>query len=84
MKKEALSGKIVISTIHCPSSDTFLLFDRVVCMTEGETVYNGSTSNINDYFDNNFGVKMHKYTNPADFLLNMSHIPERYKQDLTV
>lgn len=84
MKDEAKQGKIVISTIHCPSSETFLLFDRVICMTDGETVYNGLTSEISRYFDLNFKAPMKKYTNPADFLINMAHIPEKYKKDLTL
>lgn len=39
LKKLARSGKTVISTIHQPSSESFLLFDRLILMCDGNCVY---------------------------------------------
>lgn len=35
----ARTGKIVISTIHQPSSEAFALFDRLILMCDGYIVY---------------------------------------------
>ena len=37
--KIARKGKTVISTIHSPGSDSFLHFDRLILMTDGNIVY---------------------------------------------
>ena len=39
LKKLARNGKTVISTIHQPSSESFLLFDRLILMCDGNCVY---------------------------------------------
>ena len=37
----ARKGKTVISTIHSPGSDSFLHFDRLILMSDGNIVYQG-------------------------------------------
>lgn len=39
LKKLASQGKTVIATIHQPSSDAFLAFDRLLLMADGQCVY---------------------------------------------
>lgn len=74
LKKEAkLRKAIVVCSIHQPSSEIVQRFDRVVCLSDGYTIYNGPTHAIAPYFEQQFGVKMKKYTNPADFLIKISH-----------
>ena len=57
----------ILATIHQPSADVFMLFDRVILLSEGYTVYSGPPSMVNYYFQQ-FGLKMGRYSNPADKL----------------
>ena len=59
-----------------------MLFDRVICMTDGNVIYNGPPTEIANYFNDNFGVQMKKLYNPADFVINLAHHPEKYKKNL--
>ena len=55
----------VLATIHQPSADIFVLFDRVIVLSEGHTIYTGPPEKVRSYFEQ-FGLKMGKYSNPAD------------------
>ena len=44
LKKLAMAGRTIVSTIHQPSSDIFFLFDKVIFMARGHILYNGSCS----------------------------------------
>ena len=57
----------VLATIHQPSADLFMMFDRVIVLSEGYTVYSGPPSMVATYFEQ-FGLKMGRYSNPADKL----------------
>ena len=39
LKKEADRGISILATIHQPSSDLINLFDRVICLSEGYTIF---------------------------------------------
>ncbi|PVU98739.1 hypothetical protein BB559_001311 [Furculomyces boomerangus] len=67
LKKIAQSGQTVITVIHQPSSDIFNLFDDVVLLSQGKTVYFGPQDQIVPYFSK-IGYKCPNYTNPADFM----------------
>lgn len=41
MKQNANRGMTILTTIHQPSGPLFMLFDRVIVMSEGYVVYNG-------------------------------------------
>jgi ABC-type multidrug transport system ATPase subunit len=41
MKSEAQRGMAVLATIHQPSAELLFLFDRVILLSEGYTIYNG-------------------------------------------
>ena len=41
LKKEAERGMTILATIHQPSADLLLNFDRVISLSEGYTIYNG-------------------------------------------
>ena len=84
MQKEARSGKIVIATIHMPSSETFLLFDKVMLLSEGNCIYHGGVMEIQSYFDKNFSAHLKAFTNPCDFMINIAHNPARYNKTLTL
>ena len=57
----------VLTTIHQPSSQIFGLFDRILLLSEGQIIYNGSPKGVLDQFSP-FGLKMLKFVNPADKL----------------
>ena len=42
LKRESRRGLTIICTIHTPSAETFLQFDRCMLLADGYTIYNGS------------------------------------------
>mmetsp|Transcript_4476 Transcript_4476/g.7639 ORF Transcript_4476/g.7639 Transcript_4476/m.7639 type:complete len:291 (+) Transcript_4476:506-1378(+) len=65
---------VVIFSIHQPSTLLVDKFDRVLCMNErGQQIYFGECFHaLKHYFQSNFNLSMPKFTNPLDFLLNLS------------
>lgn len=74
LSKEAKRNISIVATIHQPSAEIFHLFDRVVLLADGYTLYNGSTKNVLGWL-NNFGFELKKFQNPADTLLKLAHDP---------
>lgn len=69
LKSIARSGRLVVCTIHQPSADTLMLFDRLMILGAGRTLYLGPTEKASKYFKELGFVPKTKYTNPADFVL---------------
>ena len=67
LRKEAQRGTTILATIHQPSSSVFALFDRVIVLSEGYTIYSGPPLQVSSYFEK-FGLSFSKYSNPADKL----------------
>eukprot|EP00350_Pseudokeronopsis_sp_OXSARD2_P002966 CAMPEP_0170554922 /NCGR_PEP_ID=MMETSP0211-20121228/12796_1 /TAXON_ID=311385 /ORGANISM="Pseudokeronopsis sp., Strain OXSARD2" /LENGTH=136 /DNA_ID=CAMNT_0010864363 /DNA_START=513 /DNA_END=923 /DNA_ORIENTATION=+ len=44
LKSEANRGMGVLATIHSPSSQIFEIFDRVILLSDGFTIFNGPVS----------------------------------------
>ncbi|OJD36675.1 abc transporter [Diplodia corticola] len=61
---------IVITSIHQPSTQTFNLFDKVLLLSQGKTVYNGPISTMNNYLAA-LGYPIPMYTNPAEFIIDL-------------
>nr|XP_006823069.1 PREDICTED: ABC transporter G family member 9-like [Saccoglossus kowalevskii] len=61
--------KTVIISVHQPSSSMFYMFDKLLLMHQGETVYFGKANNVVDYFDS-IGFQCEQHYNPADFILD--------------
>jgi ABC-type multidrug transport system ATPase subunit len=66
----AASGRTVVATIHQPSAEVLNLFDKVLLMARGKTVYYGPVSGMVEYFAAQ-GYPCPQYTNPADFCMNV-------------
>lgn len=64
----ASHDKIVILTVHQPSSKLFFSFDSLLLMCEGQNAYYGATNNMVEYFDA-IGITIAEGFNPADFIL---------------
>ena len=71
LKALAHEGRTIICTIHQPSARLFELFDSVIILCNGQTLYNGPTSQIVPYFKN-FGFECPFYHNPADFIIEVA------------
>ncbi|CAG9329393.1 unnamed protein product [Blepharisma stoltei] len=69
-------GKIVISTLHQPSSSIFNKIDKLILLSNGCTVYDGPSSKSRKYFSK-LGFSCPKLTNPADYYMNLLHIIDR-------
>ncbi|KAJ3639296.1 hypothetical protein Zmor_002661 [Zophobas morio] len=64
----ALSGKIVIITIHQPSSQLFHYFNNITLLAEGKLVFQGTTEEAKSFFESMDLFYPENY-NPADFYI---------------
>lgn len=72
-------GKIVLLTIHQPSSDIFHMFDQIGIMSHGQMVYCGPAPKMIPYFTS-LGYPCDKYTNPLDRYVDVASVDRRDKQ----
>ena len=70
----------ILATIHQPSADLFMMFDRVIVLSEGYTVYSGPPKMVKSYFEQ-FGLQMTRYSNPADKLSILAVEPKSILND---
>ena len=68
--KEAQRGRIMIYTIHQPSSEIFKLFDYLLLLTQGKMAYYGKASDAIDYFSSMNFICPKNY-NPAEFFIKI-------------
>ncbi|CAE8631685.1 unnamed protein product [Polarella glacialis] len=76
LRRLADSGRTIMSTIHSPTSEAFRMFDRLLLLHKGHTVYFGALHNKNGdasggavpYFAQ-LGLVYDPSTNLADFLI---------------
>ena len=69
----AASGRTVITTIHQPNSEIFELFDQLMLLANGRTLYHNSALKAVDHFKL-WGYECPHLTNPADYFMNMMSI----------
>ena len=65
----AAEGKTVICTIHQPPSETYALFDDVLLLSQGQTVYIGDRAGALSYFEAN-GLPCPSHFNPPDHFVS--------------
>ena len=65
LRTQAYRGQTIVATIHQPSAEIFMTFDKVYCLAEGYTVYCGPPEQCFTYMKQ-FGLRAPKHTNPAD------------------
>lgn len=61
-------GHTIIATIHQPSSDVWTLFDKLLLLSEGRTLFFGESRAAVGYFGA-LGHQCPELSNPADFFL---------------
>ena len=80
LNEQAREGKTVISTIHQPSSDIFHLFDKLMLLSDGQVAYHGPSKSSVSFF-NRAGFECPRYTNPADYYMEVLYL--KNSKDLT-
>ena len=68
LKNLTKKGKIIICTIHQPSSEIFELFDKLCLLAEGRLAYLGDLTSANEFFESQ-GYHVPSNYNPADFYI---------------
>lgn len=66
LSRLAKGNRLVLISLHQPRSDIFRLFDLVLLMTSGTTIYLGAAQHMVQYFAG-VGHPCPRYSNPADF-----------------
>jgi ABC-type multidrug transport system ATPase subunit/ABC-type multidrug transport system permease subunit len=79
LKDVAQTGRTVVATVHQPSAELFFMFDDLLLLAEGRTVYHGPTKDMVAYFEHTFGYLAPKYNNPADW--TFSYILNAFRDD---
>lgn len=72
LSKLSLQGRTIIFTIHQPSSEINSLFDKILLLGKGRSVYFGEFAEVLDYFSS-IGYTCPGNENPSDFFLNTIH-----------
>ena len=75
LRRFADRGQTIACTIHQPRADIFKLFDQLLLMSAGETMYFGPIAGIYPYFSD-AGLPCDPGVNPADFIVDLTHSPE--------
>ncbi|WOG81919.1 hypothetical protein DCAR_0101075 [Daucus carota subsp. sativus] len=72
LKSLAAKGKTVVTSVHQPSSRVYQMFDKVLVLSEGRSIYFGKGSESMNYFES-IGFSPSFPMNPADFLLDLAN-----------
>ncbi|KAF0871564.1 ABCG8 protein, partial [Crocuta crocuta] len=75
----AKGNRLVLVSLHQPRSDIFRLFDLVLLMTSGTTIYLGAAQHMVEYFTA-IGHPCPRYSNPADFYVDLTSIDRRSRE----
>ena len=70
MTAQARKGKTVLATIHQPSSEAYLSFDKVIFMFDGHIVYQGAPEKVPEHFAKG-KIEFPKFKNPADVAMQV-------------
>lgn len=64
--------RAVVLTIHQPRSDIFAMFDKVLVLAKGKTVYSGDAENVVPHFESLSKQACPPGYNAADFVIDVS------------
>ncbi|TMW62306.1 hypothetical protein Poli38472_009799 [Pythium oligandrum] len=71
LKELANHGRIVVLSVHQPSTKAFMLLDQVILLAKGKMLYNGAPQEAKNYFED-IGFKCPENENVADFILDIA------------
>lgn len=76
LKSLAEKGRTVIVTIHQPRSEIWGLFDHLILLSGGSSLYNGTVKECLPYFAG-LGYPLPPFINPAEHLVDLAAIDTR-------
>ncbi|KAI8911576.1 P-loop containing nucleoside triphosphate hydrolase protein [Gorgonomyces haynaldii] len=76
-------GRTIFISIHQPRSDIFSLFDSVILLSKGKTLYCGAGSTTCLSYFESIGFPCPENSNPADYLIDISSVDYRNEQSET-
>nr|DBA27190.1 TPA: hypothetical protein GDO54_011359 [Pyxicephalus adspersus] len=79
LSRLARGNRLVLLSIHQPRSDIFQLFDLVLLLSSGATIYSGTAKDMVQYFTS-IGYPCPRYSNPADFYVDLTSIDQRTRE----
>ncbi|CAK6435047.1 unnamed protein product [Pipistrellus nathusii] len=79
LSRLAKGNRLVLISLHQPRSDIFRLFDLVLLMASGITVYLGAAQHMVPYFTA-LGHPCPRYSNPADFYVDLTSIDRQSRE----
>lgn len=82
LSKLAKVGRTVVMTVHQPSSRLFYMFERILVVSDGHTIYWGKGAQVLDYFSS-IGHTPSLIMNPADFLLDLANGTFSYNSSMS-
>ncbi|CAL5870213.1 uncharacterized protein PFLUO_LOCUS4448 [Penicillium psychrofluorescens] len=76
LKRLARDGRTVVVSIHAPRSEIWSLFDNVILLARGCTLYSGPVNGSLSHFEE-CGHILPPFVNPAEFLIDLAAIDNR-------
>ena len=76
LRNLANSGKIIVLTLHQPSSRIFGMLDRLILMSEGMFLYQGATKRVIKWFKR-VGLPCPENVNPPDYFMRLLYVEDR-------
>ena len=70
LNRLADAGRTVVTTIHQPSSEIFMEFDKIILMVQGNIVYHDNSKDSMAYF-NKLGMPVPLHSNPIDHYMKL-------------
>ena len=70
------SGRVVVAVLHQPRSAIYELFDKILLLSEGNTMYFGQAASACEYF-RRIGFHCPDHYNPADYFLDLISVDTR-------
>lgn len=62
---------LVVASIHQPNWETFALFDKLLLLARGKTMFYGPTDRLDVYLGDGLGCPVPQHANPADVALDV-------------
>ncbi|KAM0052424.1 putative ABC-type molybdate transporter [Helianthus debilis subsp. tardiflorus] len=69
----ARGGRSVVTTIHQPSSRLYWMFDKVVVLSDGSSIYYGCSGQVMEYLASIGYVPGFNLMNSTDYLLDLAN-----------
>ncbi|BFY98580.1 hypothetical protein BsWGS_01620 [Bradybaena similaris] len=80
LQKMAAKGRVILCTIHQPSSELFAMFNQVLLLAEGRVAYMGTSQGALEFFNRN-QFPCPRNFNPGDhYILTLAIVPGKEEE----